>query len=146
MMQSKKTKPNSKLQARQLGVLPQEVVWGNLRISPAEHLVRWVAGTGIISVMIIFFAIPVAFVGVISNIPYLTDRFSWLAWINSIPTVILGLITGLLPTIMLAVLMSLVPVFCRFAAKTAGYGKLNSPFITIRRWTNIEQLRIARSS
>jgi hypothetical protein len=51
-----------------------------------------------------------------------------LAWINSIPPVILGVITGLLPTVMLAVLMSLVPVFCRFAAKTAGYGKQASHF------------------
>jgi hypothetical protein len=122
MMQNKKTKPNSKLQARQLGVVPQEVVWGNLRIKPAEHLVRWVAATGIISAMIIFFAIPVAIVGIISNISYLTAQFTWLQWINSIPKVILGLVTGLLPTVMLAVLMSLVPVFCRFAAKMAGYG------------------------
>jgi hypothetical protein len=122
MMQNKKTKPNSKLQARQLGVVPQEVVWGNLRIKPAEHLVRWAAATGIISAMIIFFAIPVAIVGIISNISYLTAQFTWLQWINSIPKVILGVVTGLLPTVMLAVLMSLVPVFCRFAAKMAGYG------------------------
>lgn len=58
MMQKKKTKPNSKLQARQLGVQPQEVVWGNLRIKPAEHWARWAAATAFISVMIIFFAIP----------------------------------------------------------------------------------------
>ncbi len=58
MMQKKKTKPNSKMVARQLGVMPQEVVWGNLRISPPEHLVRWAAATSFITVMIIFFAIP----------------------------------------------------------------------------------------
>ena len=58
MMQNRKTKPNSKLQARQLGVVPQEVVWGNLRIKPAEHLVRWGAATAFITVMIIFFAVP----------------------------------------------------------------------------------------
>ncbi|KAL5118790.1 phosphate metabolism protein 7 [Pleosporales sp. CAS-2024a] len=123
MMQHKKTKPNSKLHAQQLGVVPQEVVWGNLRIKPAEHLVRWAAATAFISVMIIFFAVPVAFVGLISNINYLESRFSWLHWINSIPKVILGVVTGLLPTIMLAVLMALVPIFCRILAKTAGYGK-----------------------
>jgi hypothetical protein len=127
MMQKKKTKPNSKLVARQLGVLPQEVVWGNLRIKPAEHLVRWALATAFISVMIIFFAVPVAFVGLISNINYLADRFSWLQWILSIPKVILGVVTGLLPTVMLAILMALVPIFCRFLAKTAGYGK----FITV---------------
>jgi hypothetical protein len=125
MMQSKKTKPNSKLQPQQLGVIPQEVVWSNLRIKPAEHFVRWALATGFICVMIIFFAIPVAIVGIISNINYLTDKLPWLGFINSIPSVILGVVTGLLPTIMLAVLMALVPIFCRFLAKTAGYGKLH---------------------
>lgn len=123
MMQRRKTKPNSKLSARQLGVLPQEVVWGNLRIKPAEHYARWAAATAFISVMIIFFAIPVAFVGVISKIDFLTERFSWLEWINSIPSVILGVVTGLLPAVMLAILMALVPIVCRLMAKLAGYGR-----------------------
>ena len=58
MMQKRKTKPNSKMSARQLGVVPQEVVWGNLRIGRPEFWVRWLIATGFISVMIIFFAIP----------------------------------------------------------------------------------------
>jgi hypothetical protein len=58
MMQSRKAQPDKSLKARQLGVAPQEVVWGNLRIKPAEHLVRWALATGFITVMIIFFAIP----------------------------------------------------------------------------------------
>lgn len=58
MMQSRKTKPNSSLQARQLGVMPQEVVWNNLRIKPTEHLARWAGTTAFITVMIIFFAVP----------------------------------------------------------------------------------------
>jgi len=120
-MLTKKTKPNSKMEARQLGVLPQEVVWGNLRISPPEHFVRWAAATAFISVMIIFFAIPVAFVGCVSNINYLESRFTWLHWIGKIPHVILGVVTGLLPAVMLAVLMALVPIICRLMAKLAGY-------------------------
>ncbi|KAJ4373029.1 phosphate metabolism protein 7 [Neocucurbitaria cava] len=121
VMQKRKTKPNKKLQARQLGVMPQEVVWGNLRIKPAEHLVRWAIATAFITVMIIFFAIPVSFVGLISNINYLASRFSWLSWILKIPKVILGVITGLLPSVLLAVLMALVPIVCRLMAKLAGY-------------------------
>jgi hypothetical protein len=65
----------------------------------------------------------VAFVGLVSNVNYLAREFTWLAWINDIPTVILGVVTGLLPAVMLAVLMSLVPVVCRLMAKLAGYGK-----------------------
>ncbi|KAF9697957.1 hypothetical protein EKO04_004154 [Ascochyta lentis] len=121
MMQSRKNKPNSKMQARQLGVQPQEVVWNNLRITKPEHFARWAVATAIISLMVIFFAIPVAFVGLISNINYLAQRFSWLSWILDIPQVILGVVTGLLPSVMLAVLMALVPIFCRLMAKLAGY-------------------------
>jgi len=121
MMQHRKTKPNSKLQARQLGVLPQEVVWSNLRIKPAEHFARWAVATAFISVMIIFWAIPVAFVGAVSKIDELAVRFPWLSWILDIPSVILGVITGLLPAVLLAVLMALVPIICRVMAKLAGY-------------------------
>ncbi|KAF2027352.1 DUF221-domain-containing protein [Setomelanomma holmii] len=134
MMQNRKTKPNSKLQARQLGVLPQEVVWSNLRIKPAEHLARLTAATAFITVMIIFFAVPVAFVGLISNINYLAERFSWLQWILSIPTVILGVVTGLLPTVMLAVLMALVPIFCRLLAKLAGYVTYSQVELKCQSW------------
>ncbi|KAF2133730.1 DUF221-domain-containing protein [Dothidotthia symphoricarpi CBS 119687] len=121
MMSKRKTKPNSKLQARQLGVLPEEVVWNNLRIGPPEHFARWAVATAFITIMIIFFAVPVAFVGIISNINYLASRFSWLEWILKIPQVILGVITGLLPAVLLAVLMALVPIICRIMAKLAGY-------------------------
>jgi hypothetical protein len=58
MMQKSKTRPNKKLKARQLGVMPQEVVWSNLRIKPTEHLVRWAVATSFITIMIIFFAVP----------------------------------------------------------------------------------------
>lgn len=121
MMQSRKNKPNSKMHARQLGVMPQEVVWKNLKIGKSQHFIRWAIATAIIAVMIIFFAIPVAFVGLISNVNYLAERFTWLSWILDIPKVILGVVTGLLPTVMLAVLMALVPIFCRLMAKLAGY-------------------------
>ena len=57
----------------------------------------------------------------ISNINYLADRFPWLEWILDIPKAILGVITGLLPSVMLAVLMALVPIVCRLMAKQAGY-------------------------
>ncbi|XP_014562037.1 hypothetical protein COCVIDRAFT_11461 [Bipolaris victoriae FI3] len=134
MMQSRKTRPNKSLQARQLGVMPQEVVWGNLRIKPAEHYVRWALATAFISVMIIFWAIPVAFVGLISNINYLAERFTWLEWILDIPKVILGVITGLLPAVLLAVLMSLVPIICRLMAKLAGYVTYSQIELKTQNW------------
>jgi calcium permeable stress-gated cation channel len=63
--------------------------------------------------MIIFWAIPVAFVGSISNINYLTDKVHFLHFILDIPPAILGIVTGLLPSVMLAVLMALLPIILR---------------------------------
>lgn len=74
---------------------------------------RFAATTGFVTVMIIFWAIPVAFVGSISNINYLTDKVPFLKFILSIPPVILGVVTGLLPSVLLAVLMALLPIILR---------------------------------
>jgi hypothetical protein len=98
---------------RQMGILPGEVVWGNLGMQSAMVMIRYLLATAFISVMIIFWAIPVAVVGIISNINYIIDKVPFLSFINSIPQVILGVVTGLLPVVMLAILMSLVPVICR---------------------------------
>jgi hypothetical protein len=140
IMSDLKKKPNKMLQARQLGVLPQEVVWGNLRIGLTEHWVRWALATAFISVMIIFWAIPVAFVGAVSQIDSLTNRFPWLSFINSIPKVILGVVTGLLPVVMLAVLMALVPIVCRLMAKLAGYVTLSQVELQTQSWYFVFQV------
>ena len=82
-------------------------------ISFPEKIGRFAVTTAFVTVMIIFWAIPVAFVGSISNINYLTNKLPWLDWINDIPPVILGAITGLLPSILLALLMALLPIILR---------------------------------
>jgi hypothetical protein len=106
-------KPTSDPVTRQMGVLPQEVIWNNLGISAKSRFLRKILATLAISALILFWSVPVAIVGIISNVPYLTENVPFLAWIDSIPPVILGLVTGLLPTVLLAVLMALVPVICR---------------------------------
>jgi hypothetical protein len=106
-------RPNADPVTRQMGVLPDEIIWKNLGISAKSRMIRKILATIAVCLLILFWSIPVAIVGIISNVPYLTENVPFLAWINSIPNVILGVITGLLPTILLAVLMALVPVICR---------------------------------
>lgn len=84
-----------------------------MRISYAERAGRFVATTAFVTAMVIFWAIPVAFVGTISNINYLTNKVHFLKFILSIPPVVLGVITGLLPSVMLAILMALLPIILR---------------------------------
>ncbi|KAJ4294882.1 phosphate metabolism protein 7 [Collariella sp. IMI 366227] len=102
-----------------VGIRPDEVIWKSLAIPWWQKVIRRYAVTAFITVLILFWAIPVAFVGLVSNVTYLSS-LSFLTWLNKIPSVIMGVITGLLPSVLLAVLMSLVPIVMRLCAKLAG--------------------------
>ena len=105
---------------RYIGVNPEEVIWGNLRIKWWERVVRGYAVTAFVCALILFWALPVAFVGVLSNIDQLRSQFTWLAWMYKIPDVIFGVVSGLLPSVLLAVLMALLPIILRLAAQLSG--------------------------
>lgn len=105
---------------RYIGLEPSQVVWSNLRIKWWERIIRHSATLALVIALIIFWAIPTAVVGAISNINSLTKEVPFLRFIENMPDVIMGVITGLLPTVLMAVLMALVPIFlrCEF---TSGY-------------------------
>ncbi|KAI1105835.1 DUF221-domain-containing protein [Jackrogersella minutella] len=107
-----------------IGITPGEVVWSALKVSWWQRVIRRFAVLGFISVLIIFWAVPVAVVGAISNVSYLA-KLSFLHWLLSIPSVILGLIQGLLPSVALSILMSLVPIIMRLCAKLSGEPSLS---------------------
>lgn len=109
---------------RFIGVNPDEVIWKNLRIKWWERILRNAATIAFVVALIIFWAIPVAVVGSISNINSLTDKVPFLSFITKAPQVILGLITGLLPAVLLAVLMALLPIVLRLMAKEGGMPSL----------------------
>ncbi|KAK9240344.1 hypothetical protein V1525DRAFT_448193 [Lipomyces kononenkoae] len=105
---------------RYIGLHPEDIIWPSLRFLWWERLIRTWATTAFIVVLIIFWAIPVAFVGAISNITYLTNEVHFLRFILNMPHVLYGLVTALLPTILLAILMALLPVILRLMARLAG--------------------------
>lgn len=114
---------------RHIGVQPDEIIWKNLGTSCKSRKIKMFAATVIISLIILFWTIPVAFIGVLTNINYLTRQVSFLSFIDNIPSVILGVVTGLLPTVLLAVLMALVPIFCRCKSIHLGiFGRLANGF------------------
>ena len=98
---------------RFIGLYPSDVIWANLRIKWYERIVRNAVTIGFVVALIIFWAIPVAFVGSISNITGLIDTLPFLEFINKCPDVLKGLITGLLPAVLMAVLMALLPIILR---------------------------------
>jgi len=105
---------------RYLEVSPADVIWGNLGLNPYEKRIRMVISYAATAALIIFWAIPVAFVGVISNIEGLCHRETWLAWLCTIPPSVIGIIQGILPPVLLAVLMMLLPIVLRLLGRFEG--------------------------
>ncbi|RMY51905.1 hypothetical protein D0865_06079 [Hortaea werneckii] len=108
---------------RYAGVNPTEVIWSNLRIKWWELVIRKIVTLAFVVALVAFWSIPVAGVASIANVDSLEDlaAFSWLSQIfDPMPDAIRGVITGLLPVIAVAILMALLPIILRFAAKIGG--------------------------
>ena len=105
---------------RFIGVNPDEVIWKNLRIKWWERIIRNISTIAFVTLLVIFWSIPVGFVGILSNIDSLIELAPWLNWLRKIPSTIFGVITGLLPSVLLAVLMALLPIILRLMAKLGG--------------------------
>jgi hypothetical protein len=98
---------------RLIGVRPFEIVWHSLSMSWWEAIVRKFVFRAAITTMIIFWSIPSALVGTISNIEYLSKKVFFLHWIALLPKAIQGILSGVLPAVALSLLMSIVPGILR---------------------------------
>ncbi|KAL1956143.1 hypothetical protein VTO42DRAFT_7578 [Malbranchea cinnamomea] len=105
---------------RFIGIQPEHVVWSALHYSWWQRIIRKFALLGFITALIIFWSVPSALVGTISNVSYLTNLVPFLKFIDKLPRIIKGVISGLLPTVALALLMALVPVILRLCARQMG--------------------------
>lgn len=105
---------------RTIGVRPDEIIWDNLTVTWVTRLPKQLASSSFCIALVIFWAIPVAFAGFISQISSLIRLFPWLSFIEKLPNVLYGLISSLLPQVILAVLMMLLPIVIRKAAKISG--------------------------
>ena len=66
-------------------VVPEDVQWSNMSMSPMQRRIRTVISWSLTIGLIIIWAVPVAFVGVVSNVDTLCAKVSWLAWICTLP-------------------------------------------------------------
>ncbi|KAG9118704.1 hypothetical protein FRC07_006657, partial [Ceratobasidium sp. 392] len=101
-------------------VAPADVIWGNLGINPYEARIRRVVSYAATAALIIFWTIPVAFVGIISNVSQLCVKYKWLNWLCKLPSVVVGIISGVLPPVALAILFMLLPIVLRLLARFEG--------------------------
>ena len=117
-----------------IGVSPIDINWENVNLTTKERWIRTIIANTFLTLMIVFWSIPVAVVGTISNINFLTEKVPFLRFINHLPNVLMGLITGILPTVALAVLMSLVVPIITKMGKIAGKVTYQETSVFVQKW------------
>ncbi|KAK9484539.1 hypothetical protein V1527DRAFT_520396 [Lipomyces starkeyi] len=105
---------------RMVEINPNDIIWSSMRIKWWEALLRSMLTMGATGGLIVGWAFPVAFVGIISQLSYLTSALPFLDFINDMPSAIKGIISGILPPAALAGLMALLPIVLRLFATQRG--------------------------
>ncbi|KAM4068181.1 calcium-dependent channel, putative phosphate domain-containing protein [Hirsutella rhossiliensis] len=108
------------MSSRILGIHPDEVLWKSLRMSWWERIIRRFAIMSLVTAAVIFWSIPSAFIGLISQIDFLAKNIVFLAWIKHLPTVVLSFLQGFVPSIALSLWMAAIPIMLRVCGAQAG--------------------------
>ncbi|KAH8834007.1 hypothetical protein DL96DRAFT_1491150 [Flagelloscypha sp. PMI_526] len=115
-----------RMTGKYLETAPADVIWSNLGMDPYAMKIRFAVSWALTIGLIATWAIPVAFVGVISNIHSVCKQEPWLAWLCTLPAPVVGIIQGILPPVLLAVLFMLLPIVLRLFAKFEGIPKMTA--------------------
>ena len=109
-----------RLASASVEVVPEDVEWTNMSMSAPQRKARKVVSWAITIGIIITWAIPVAFVGAVTNVDALCRNASWLAWICRLPSPAVGIIRGVLPPVGLAILFAVLPMVLRLLVRLQG--------------------------
>ncbi|WVR06572.1 hypothetical protein IAU60_003604 [Kwoniella sp. DSM 27419] len=114
------TDKENKLMKGGVEVVPEDIQWDNTSMNPYQRKVGKIISWALTIGLIIVWAVPVAFVGAVSNVDSLCSRASWLAWICNNGPVLRGVVKGILPPVLLAILFMLLPIVLRKMVKMQG--------------------------
>ncbi|PYH96048.1 DUF221 domain protein [Aspergillus ellipticus CBS 707.79] len=101
-------------------ISPDDVIWDNMSIKWWERYLRTFGIVAVVCGMVVGWAFPVAFTGLLSQLSYLEAAFTWLSWLSKLPSWFISAIQGILPALCLAILMALLPLALRFLSRTQG--------------------------
>ena len=87
---------------------PNEILWQAVSLPLWRRELRHLLASGVVWLTILFWAPVSTFIGVLSNVNYL-QCYEPFAWVATIPTQLIGVLTGLVPTIALTIILALVP-------------------------------------
>lgn len=107
---------------RTVEISPQDVIWSNMALSWWEEWIRMTLAIGIVFVMILLWSVPVAWTAVLGQLDQLVQNTQALLILaeNEVIANMFKVISGVLPTIFLALLLALVPLILNFLAELKG--------------------------
>lgn len=104
---------------RMVEISPDDVLWDNMSVKWWESYIRTAVVVMLIVGLIIGWAFPVTFTGLLSQIEYL-ENYKHLTWLRNIPDGAKSIIQGILPPLLLTLLLGLLPVILRLLARGQG--------------------------
>ncbi|KAK5129465.1 hypothetical protein LTR08_003225 [Meristemomyces frigidus] len=119
---------------RQVEISPDDVIWDNMSIKWWERYLRTILILAICAGLIILYAVPVTFTSLLSKVHTLAQSYHWLAWLNSLPTIAISIIQGLLPPALLSLILLLVPIIFRALVKQQGVATGNARELEVQKW------------
>ncbi|KAI9094636.1 hypothetical protein DFS34DRAFT_628547 [Phlyctochytrium arcticum] len=111
------------MDSKQACVDPDDVIWDNLNMPMYQRQVRGLISLAACIALIIFWGTITTFLSSISNLDNLTKQFAFLDFLDffdDLPPVVKGVVQGLLPTVLIVILFSLLPMILRFISKFSG--------------------------
>ncbi|KJZ75460.1 hypothetical protein HIM_05156 [Hirsutella minnesotensis 3608] len=109
-----------RMSSRILGIHPDEIIWKSLRMAWWDCIIRRFFLLSLVTGAVIFWSIPSAAIGLVSQIDFLAKNIIFLAWIKKLPTVVVSFLQGFVPSIALSLWMAFTPIMLRFLGAHSG--------------------------
>ncbi|KAK6465668.1 hypothetical protein DFJ63DRAFT_333086 [Scheffersomyces coipomensis] len=102
-------------------IRPEDILWHNLdRSNSFICLVEKYFVTIVFIAIIILYIVPVSFIGLVSQMPLLTQLMPFLSWLYKLPEEVRETISSFLPSLLLSILTEIVMISFRFLTYFKG--------------------------
>ncbi|RFU72632.1 hypothetical protein TARUN_9626 [Trichoderma arundinaceum] len=103
-------------------VSPGEIIWGNMALGWWQELARTAAVVLVLVVMIVLWAIPVAWSAALGQLSNLIEAQGWLSFLrrSALAEYVAKALAGILPAVVLELLLFVVPLILKGLARVKG--------------------------
>ncbi|KAG0357759.1 hypothetical protein BC939DRAFT_439410 [Gamsiella multidivaricata] len=112
-------------------ISPLDVVWDNMDLNTLVRKGRSMVILVSSTVMILLWTIPTIVISSLATMSDIVNVFSFLSFLEDLPSGVLGVVQGVLPPLLLAGLMALLPFLLTIMAKYEGHVQYSSISLSV---------------